>query len=115
LKLELGKQYLNRDGKKVLIVCQDIENNSFTGKVQEFTGNPYFAYSSDGYALGGAARYNIIKEYKEPVVHKRDMIFYKSIVTGQITTVDMPVGRDYFNRNSNFKEVYRHTVEYVEK
>lgn len=121
LKLEVGKIYLNRKEQKVRILCLDGRVNvcgdsvlPVVGLVTLGNGNEKVeTYSLTGsYSFASEHMCDIIKEYVEPVVHRRDVVWYReSIYSSHINCQAFKVG---YVLSNCYIEVHRQTVEYTE-
>lgn len=120
VKLELGKTYVLVSGKKATCVAIDIEGVSRDGtgkewayrlKKQEFTGAPYYWYRENGQTTSKVHLDHVVKEYKEPVIHRRDILWYKDSLGGIFCTV---VSRDYVVP-APYVELSRTATEYKQE
>jgi hypothetical protein len=123
MKIEVGKTYLDGNSNKILIVS-DKSNFVYNRTKQPFVGvyignstRQPGAFDANGYYfdVGDINLFNLVKEWKEPVVHKRDVIWYEFIGGGFEVAVAKvgEVGFGYVN-NRSYKEVKRQTVEFNE-
>lgn len=82
LKVEVGKTYLTRDKEKIKIVFKD--EDVFAGKSDLFGGR-FLTYEAGGKRRGWASgsKYTIVKEYVEPVIHRRVVCWYSVVSTPQ--------------------------------
>lgn len=105
LKFEVGKTYVDRDGKKIEIVYKSPydERARYLG-----------VYSNVDNSIKLSSWYleedqRIVKEYKNPVVHKRELIWWKT-QDGRVLSGVYPVGQKLYGI-----ELKRETIEYVEE
>lgn len=113
LKIELGKTYLDGLGRKVRIICVDAAGGlPVIGLVAESTGCDFTArYKLDGgHVISGC--HSLTREYKEPIVHKRDVVWGRSLATGLISVRITSCGEALPPYGA--LEVRRQTVEYTE-
>ncbi len=122
LKLEVGKTYVDGNGRKTRIVAIREAKPSYANYIGLTKGTttvptaasdveyPTF-FKEDGTSF---EQPSLVKEYKEPVVHRRDIVWFKFYDTGEIRTITFPVGGG-FNPMSGLTELHRQTIEYIEQ
>lgn len=115
LKLEIGKTYLTSNGGKVKIVSDEYRtpwNMAFKYigvYLAPDSGSNHF--KDDGYCTNGI---KIVKEYHEPVVHRRDIVWWKNEGSEHIEVSIMTAGAKAW-WGGPITELKRETVEYEEK
>ena len=106
LSLEIGKTYLTSSGTKVKILCTT-SRGWFVGEYEQEGLNQWLG---DGHPKS-INQHPLVKEYKEPVVHKRDIVWYR--YHGEMHPVVLKAGGAF--PFSNTHELHRQTVEYTEE
>lgn len=110
LRLEVGKRY---NGERVR--CRKIVAKTIDGiylAVHENMEHTYIPYSENGKPLV-LSWSPLTEEYKEPVTHRRDIVWCKNLNTGKILILELDVG-DRMG-NPYLVELHRQMVEYIEK
>lgn len=116
--LDIGKTYVTRLGGHVKIVGI-VESNYIGRLVKPLPGKAntlgmLFEFTRKGVSLrtyGENYCTDLVKEYKEPVVHKRDIVWYR--YHGEMHSVVLKAGGKF--PFSNTHELHRQTVEYTEE
>lgn len=117
LKLEVGKIYTTEEGALYKIVTDKYkgysplsDSNPFLGVC--LTGPGCIAFPGNGHS-GGSFR--LVKEYKEPVVHKK-VVFWVKAEDGSIRTYTRHEAEAEAFRKNPFRMVVHEThVEYAEQ
>jgi hypothetical protein len=113
LKLEVGKTYVDRLNRKVEIIYNNYKGtaNRYIG-VQKSSSDVILFYKETGEWTRHESECDLVKEYVEPVIHRRDIIWYRA-TTGEVCVVMKMVG-DHLVVKAH-TELHRQTVEYTEK
>lgn len=118
LKLEIGKTYVDGEGERYKIVTDAFKgygtDKTFLGIC--LTGPGHNVYNSNG-EVTHVRTMNLVKEYKEPVVHKRILVWYK-ISKADGVLVNVFICKDYadnYIRMYNATELKREEITYTEK
>ena len=116
LKLEIDKIYFRKDGGKVKIIYK-VDDNLFVGQRVEWP-NTISGYSLAGVKQGWSdtASPTLVKEYKEPVVHNRILLWYKDLYGNVLCTLFL--NKEYADNFSGIighKELKREEVTYTEE
>lgn len=111
LQLEVGKTYVNEGGHKVKIVLRDDET---FGACSRF---PFVGKHDGGYLIeyspSGDTRYTthtkLVKEYREPVTHKRYVAWYQDSLgnidtTGQYSTSERA---EFYGSNGSSRKLLK--------
>lgn len=96
----------NEERYKFVTMVYDPKRNQVSLSFEEGWQN----VNEDGRSPAGAV--NLVKEYKEPVVHKKDFIWYKDQY-GEVLYVVKEIGQLLVDGRN--KELKRQTVEYIEE
>lgn len=119
LVLEVGKTYKTNGGRKVQIVhySHGKKGGPYLG-VLERTANDedrsvWLGSNGSYFNSSHQFAWNVTKEYKEPIVHKRDVVWLKRTVGKEINLWFGHVGTINFSTDI-WTEVKRETVTYTE-
>ena len=124
LKIETGKSYRTANDKKVRIICTDFV--SHTGmksyglmRVETNDGRWFeqgITFTPEGKTPSNDPNLRLVCEWKEPVVHRRDVVWYEFFTRETVEVAVANVGEVAFGYrgNTSYKEVHRQTVEYTE-
>ncbi len=118
IKLEVGKTYVTNNGTKVKIVSDEY-TGWHTGQTHlgiNVNGKGCYSYNSEGVSSSPAV--TILKECKEPVIHKIWIIFAKGCqknTEGKTTQWVFTYEPMPNYSNSYYTEFGRKYVEYVEE
>jgi len=115
VKLEVGKTYRDKSGLKVLIVYVTSNQQAFCGIIQ----GPEISYwyYLDGGTLDHslAKTHNLVKLYVEPVVHKRDIIWFRYLNDPKNPVVCTAYNYGTVLPLAYQPELHRQTVEFTEQ
>lgn len=81
LKIEVNKTYVDGRGFKVRVICTDMKTSFSVIGLTDGSGasERIERYSKNGqYYQGDDSIFDLIKEYKPPIIHQRKLIWYKS-------------------------------------
>ena len=121
LKLEVGKTYEFWGAQdyviqKVRIIGHD--GKWLVGVRNDAPGN-YFSYTGDGKPYGWGPAFALIREYIEPVVHTREVIWYNNVslspASGPHCVMKDGAELARFIRQAYIRILKRETVTYTEK
>lgn len=115
LKLEVGKTYISQVGNKIKILAATTSGH-FVGEMLYL--DSYYprvaVYKENGNNLSlGLA--NLSHEYKEPIVHKRDVVWYLLPESDKIHCITLPVGSPLpVGFQVSGRELSRSTIQFIE-
>lgn len=113
LKLEVGKTYVSQSGNKVKILAVTTSGH-FVGELLNSYPCNILTYKENGDNFD-PGRANLSHEYKEPIVHKRDVVWYLLPESDKIHCITLPVGSPLpVGFRVSGRELSRTTIQFVE-